>query len=73
MIRIAALVAKRAVIFLPNTPQFGEPATFSRQKLVHCGTATKVWHFWWEKSNTHAAMFSSAAAVHLLIRFDAYH
>ena len=32
-------------------------------KTAHCGTAIKVRRFWWEKSGTHAAMFSSAAVA----------
>ena len=41
---------------------------FTRRRTVarpsKCGAfAIKVWHFWWEKSNTNAAMFSSSAAA----------
>ena len=35
-------------------------------RIAALGAAIKVWHFWWEKSGTHAAMFSSAAAARLL-------
>ena len=58
--------------FLPNVPQFGEHAAFSRQKApqsLDCGAAIQVRHFWWEKSGAHAAMFSSAAAARLLHSF----
>ena len=41
------------------------PCLAALYKTVHCGAAIKVRHFWWEKSGTHAAMFSSAAATHV--------
>ena len=69
-IEIAALFAKRGMIL-------GKRAAFSQQKarimalykMAHCGAAIKVRHFWWEKSGTHAAIFSSAAAARLLHSF----
>ena len=75
-IQIAALFAKRAVIFaeraaIQRTRRIfmakGTAAAF--YKTMHCGAAIKVRRTWWEKSSAHAAMFSSTAAVHLLHSF----
>ena len=45
------------------------PAKGALYKTAYCGAAIKVLRFWWEKSGTHAAMFSSAAATSLLHSF----
>ena len=55
---------------LANAPHFHgkrrrNPCIAALYKTAHCGTAIKVRHTWWKKSNTHDAMFSSAAAARL--------
>ena len=69
----AAIFAKRTAFSRQKAPQSGKRyrslCIAALYKTVHCGTAIKVRHFWWEKSDAHAAMFSSAAATRLLHSF----
>ena len=55
--------------FVREAPGYGIAALFAKcaaiQQMWHIFTAKggTLWHFWWEKSSTHATMFSSAVAA----------